>query len=74
MNPVYQPTNLTNSIIALVFYLIMAGFAIYSMLTMYALIRFGKSKLVAFGVCLLYLIISASLYSAAVDNLGLIKF
>lgn len=74
MNPVYQPTSLPLTILALIFYLIMAGFAIYSMLALYALIRFGKSKLVAFGVSLLYIIIAASLYGAAISNLNNINF
>ncbi|MBI4363549.1 MAG: hypothetical protein HY545_01740 [Candidatus Doudnabacteria bacterium] len=74
MTPIYQPASLTHAVIALVFYLIMAVFVIYSMLAMYALIRFGKNKLLAFAVSLLYIVIAAGLYGAAVDNLNLLKF
>ena len=74
MTPIYQPVSLIDSVIALVFYLIMAAFVFYSMLALYALIRFGKNKLLAFAVSLLYIVISAGLYSAAANNLNLLKF
>ncbi len=70
----YQPTSLGATILALVFYLLMAGFALYSLLAVYALIRFGQSKVLAFIVSFLYLLISASLYAAAVINLNAIRF
>ena len=72
--PVYQPTSLGATILALVFYIFMAGFVLYSLLSMYSLIRFGRSKILAIIVSLLYLVISASLYAAAVGNLNKIKF
>lgn len=71
---VYQPTSIATSILALIFYLLMAGFVLYSILALYALIRFGRSKILTIIVSLLYLIISAGLYAAAVFNLNAIKF
>lgn len=68
MNP-YQPTTLGHTIIAVIFYLVMATFMIYSLLALYALLRFGRSKILGTAVSILYLIIIASLYAAAVTNL-----
>lgn len=70
----YEPSSLGSSILGLIFYIIMAGFVIYSLLSIYALLRYGRSKLLAIGVAILYLIISASLYAVAVGNLNNIKF
>jgi hypothetical protein len=70
----YQPTNLGTTILALVFYIIMVGFVIYSLLAIYALLRFGRSKMLGIVVSLLYLIIAAGLYAAAVSNLNNIHF
>ncbi|MBI2356012.1 MAG: hypothetical protein HYV13_02305 [Candidatus Doudnabacteria bacterium] len=74
MLTVYEPTNLIHTIIALVFYVLMAGFALYSFLALYALNRFGRSKLVSASVSLLYIIIAASLFAAAQTDLNSIKF
>jgi len=74
MYPSYQPTTLGASLLALVFYIIMAGFVIYSLLAIYALLRFGRSKILAIIVSIIYLIISAGLYTMAVANLSAIHF
>jgi hypothetical protein len=75
MNPsVYQPTGLGTTIVALVFYIFMAGFVLYSLIALYALLRFGRSKIVSILVSILYLIMTASLYAAAVGNLNQIHF
>ena len=71
---IYQPTNIGTSLLALAFYLFMAGFILYSLISLYALMRFGRSKILAIIVSIIYLIISASLYAAAVGNLNLIHF
>jgi hypothetical protein len=70
----YQPTSLTTTIIALVFYLLMAGFAIYSLLALYALMRFGRTKILTIIVSVIYLLISGGLYAAAVSYLNAVKF
>ena len=72
--PVYQPTNLITTIIALVFYILMAGYILYTLVALYALLRFGRSTILGIIVALLYLVISASLYAAAVGNLNNLKF
>ncbi len=71
--PVYEPTNLVGTVVALVFYLVMAGFIIYSIIGLYSLMRFGRSRTLTISVSILYLIISASLYAAAIGNLNAIK-
>jgi hypothetical protein len=43
-------------------------------LAIYALLRFGRSKMLGIVVSLLYLIIAAGLYAAAVSNLNNIHF
>ena len=73
MNP-YEPSNLWSSLLGLIFYIIMAGFVLYSLLALYALLRFGRSKVLAIGISIIYLIISAGLYAVAVGNLNNIKF
>lgn len=70
----YQPSGLGPAILALVFYILMAGFVLYSLLAIYTLLKFGRSKILSTIVSLLYLIISAGLYAAAVSNLNAIRF
>lgn len=74
MTAAFQPTSLGTTILALVFYIIMAGFVLYSLIALYALLRFGRSKILAIIVSILYLLISASLYAVAVSNLNSIHF
>lgn len=70
----YQPTSFWHTILALFFYLLMAGYIIYSFLSVYALLRFGRSKFVAATVTIVYMIISIGLYAAAQANLNNIAF
>lgn len=70
----YQPTGFGTTLLALVFYLLMAGFILYSLLALYALLRFGRSKILAIIVSILYLLTAAGLYAAAVGNLTSIHF
>lgn len=72
--PTYQPTSIVSTILGLIFYLLMAGFMLYSLLTIYSLLRFGRSRILGIIVSILYLIITAGLYAAAVSNLNAIKF
>ncbi|MBX4191733.1 MAG: hypothetical protein KW804_02965 [Candidatus Doudnabacteria bacterium] len=66
----YQPTSLAHTVVAVIFYLIMAALMIYSLLALYALLNFGRSKILGAIISILYLIIIASLYAAAVGNLN----
>ncbi len=70
MYPIYQPSTLGHTILALVFYILMAGFILYSLLALYALLRHGRSKILVILVSIIYLIITASLYAAAIGNLN----
>ncbi len=71
---VSQSNTILSSTVSLIFYIIMAGFVLYSLLALYALLRFGRNKILAIIVSLLYLIITAGLYAAAISNLSNIKF
>ncbi|HEX9503527.1 MAG TPA: hypothetical protein VF974_04375 [Patescibacteria group bacterium] len=70
----YQPASFGHAIIALIFYLLMVGFVLYSFLAIYSLIRFGRTKVLGLIISILYLVISASLFAAAVANLNSINF
>ncbi len=48
--------------------------AIYSLIMIYVLLRFGKSKILGMVVSLLYLLLMLSLYAAANDNFNQIPF
>jgi hypothetical protein len=69
MYQAYQPSTLGHTILALVFYVLMAVYIIYSLIGLYALLRFGRSVIVSLLVSILYLIITVSLYAAAITNL-----
>ena len=71
-NPTISP-NLINSIISVIFYLIMAVFVLYSLQAIYALLKFGRSKILGIIVSIVFMIISGSLYAAAVVILGKIN-
>ena len=62
------------SIISIIFYLIVAAFVLYSLLALFSLLKFGRSKILGIIISLLYLIITVSLYAAAVGNLNSLKF
>ncbi len=70
MLPVYQPSTLGHTILALVFYILMAGFLLYSLLALYTLMRHGRSKILVIIISILYLIIAGSLFAAAVGSLN----
>ncbi|OGE73583.1 MAG: hypothetical protein A3I07_02440 [Candidatus Doudnabacteria bacterium RIFCSPLOWO2_02_FULL_42_9] len=72
MNPV-TPTNLGETILNVFFYLIIAAFLIYSIIAIYSLLRYGRTKILSISVIVVYLIISAGLYAAAVSSLNQIK-
>lgn len=73
MYPTYEPTSLGHTILALVFYILTAGFILYSLVALYALLRFGKSKIVAILVSVFYLIVLASLYASGIVQLNSLK-
>jgi hypothetical protein len=56
------------------FYVVMGIFALYSFILIYALLRFGKSKILSLGVALFYFILITSLWSAALANFSQIPF
>lgn len=70
---VYQPTSIGSTIVALIFYIVMGGFALYSLFAIYALIRFGRSRTLAVVITVTYIIISSSLFTAAVVSLNKIR-
>ena len=72
--PVYQSNNLGHTIIALVFYIIMAGIGLYSLIALYALLRYGRNRLLAMIVSIAYLVIWAGLFASAAYTLTAISF
>ncbi len=70
----YQPTNFASGIVSVIFYILMAGFLIYSLVCLYALLRFGRNRILALSAAIIYLVITAGLYAVAVGNLNAIKF
>ncbi len=66
----YQPTSTGSSIVALVFYILMAIYMIYSLFAIYALLRYGRTRILGIAVSIIYLIISASIYVVAIGNLN----
>ncbi len=74
MYPTYQPSTLGHTILALAFYIVSAGFILYSMVALYSLLRFGRSKVTAILVTVFYLIMATSLYAAAILKLNAIRF
>ncbi|MBX4186936.1 MAG: hypothetical protein KW802_01600 [Candidatus Doudnabacteria bacterium] len=61
------------NLISIIFYLLMVVFVLYSLLAIYSLLRFGRTKIMGIIMALLYLIICAALYASAVGNLNLLK-
>lgn len=74
MYTAYEPTSLAHTVLALFFYLLMLGLAVYSFLSLYALNKYGRSKILAVSVSLFYIIVIASIFAAAQINLNEIKF
>lgn len=70
----YEPSSLAHTILALVFYIVTAGLILYSMMALYSLLRWGQSKVTAILVSVFYLIITVSLYAAAIVKLNAIRF
>lgn len=62
--------GLGHSILSVIFYLLMVGFVLYSLFAIYSLLRFGRSKIIGISVSIIFLIIAASLYAAAVSSLN----
>lgn len=61
-------------IVQILFYGLIGLLTVYSMIMIYVLLRFGKSKILALIVGAFYLVIMLSLYSAALINLSNIPF
>ncbi len=59
-----------NTIVSFIFHALMIVLAVYSLIAVYSLLRYGRSKSLGLVVSLLYLVIITSLYVAAVTNLN----
>ena len=62
------------TLLELLFDLTMLVLAIYSLILVYILFRFGQSKALSLVVSALYVIIMASLYAAALQNFNAVPF
>jgi hypothetical protein len=61
------------NIVGIIFYLFMTVIVVYSLIAIYSLLSYGKSRILGLTVTILYLIILVSLYGAAISNLNQIK-
>jgi hypothetical protein len=61
------------NIVGIIFYLFMTVIIVYSLIAIYSLLSYGKSRILGLTVTILYLIILVSLYGAAISNLNQIK-
>jgi hypothetical protein len=66
----YQNSNPVYTILAIIFYVALIILAFYSLLAVYALLKFGRSRTVGIIISLCYLIITAGFYFAALTNLN----
>lgn len=62
------------SVFQIIFYLAMLGMALYSILLIYILGRYGQSKPLVILVSVFFLILLTTLYGAAVYNFNQIPF
>ncbi|OGE77887.1 MAG: hypothetical protein A2751_02475 [Candidatus Doudnabacteria bacterium RIFCSPHIGHO2_01_FULL_46_14] len=61
-------------IVQTVFYILLGIHAIYSLVMVYILLHYGKSKILSLTVCALYAIIMTTLYAAALANFSALSF
>lgn len=57
-----------------VFYILLGIHALYSLVMVYILLRYGKSKILSLTVCALYAIVITTLYAAAMANFTQLSF
>lgn len=69
----YNPTNIIQAGTGLVYYLLIAASAVFSISTIYSLVKYSKSRGLAFVVSIFYLIVYFSLVTQGIAILGSIK-
>jgi len=69
----FNPTSVIPAVVGLIYYVLAAGAAFFSLSTMYSLIKYSKSRGLAFGVSLAYLVVWGALFKAGVDILMTLK-
>ncbi len=57
-----------------IFYILLGIHGIYSLVMVYILLRYGKSKILSLAICALYAVIMTTLYAAAMANFGMLTF
>ena len=58
----------------ILFYALMGTFGVFSLIEVYILLRFGRSKILGLVLSAFYAILMLSLYAAALDNFQQIRF
>lgn len=66
--------SLIKLVIEVIFYGAMLFLGFYSIIMIYVLLRFGKSKILGLIISVFYLILITSLYAAALENFNNIPF
>lgn len=69
-----QFANLGENLVEMIFHLIILGVAVYSILAVYALLKYGRSKILSLAVTLTYFFIVFTIYSSALWVLAKINF
>ena len=57
-------------IVNTIFYIFLAIFLLYTLLAIYALLRFGRTKIIGIVVSLVFLALSAALYVTALIHIS----
>ena len=60
-------------IVSIIFYLILVVYAIYSLIALYALLKFGQNKILGIVVSLVYLAFSLSFYFGSMVYINNLK-
>ena len=71
--PAFSPSGVSSAVTGGIFYLAMAAALLYSIASIYALIRYSDSKAIAFIASVIYGIIFLSLFGTGVHTLLAIK-
>ena len=71
--PSFNPSSIAQAGTGLVFYLLVAASLVFSISTIYSLIKYSKSRGLGFGISVVYLIVYISLVAQGIGLLNSIK-
>jgi hypothetical protein len=68
------PDNLFSGAVSIIFYLVLAVFALSSTIAVYSLVRYGKGQVTVIGVSFAYIIAAFALAGIALQQFHRIQF